>query len=165
MAYLFYTISFLFLAFSTRKPRPSSLAPTKPNCSTVLYATRSLWLSHAPPIPYLTAPGPVPSQLLSYPPLSWFTTSHRYISLPSSFQNDLEAGFSSSTFDLHENLESGDARQGLDDRGKREVEGIMKRDGVGFDEARRRWMLEKFGRNGIGEDGRPRDPKAVMFDR
>lgn len=41
----------------------------------------------------------------------------------------------------------------------------MKREGCGFDEARRKWMLEKFGRNGIADDGRPRDPKAVMFDR
>ncbi|GAB7347721.1 hypothetical protein MBLNU459_g5277t1 [Dothideomycetes sp. NU459] len=160
MAYLFYTVSFLFLAFAT-----------------LLYATRSTWLPHAPPIPYLTAPGPVPSTLLSYPPLSWFrSSSHRYIALPSgnsvgggggsgSFQSDLEAGFSSSTFDLHENLESGDSRQGLDERGKAEVQRIMREKKCGFDEARRAWMVERFGRENIGADGRPRDPKAVMFDR
>ena len=41
----------------------------------------------------------------------------------------------------------------------------MKQRKVGFDEARRMWMEERFGRENIGKDGRPRDPKAVMFDR
>lgn len=41
----------------------------------------------------------------------------------------------------------------------------MKERRVGFDEARRLWMEERFGREGIGRDGRPKDPKAVFFDR
>jgi len=53
----------------------------------------------------------------------------------------------------------------LDDRGKAEVQRIMKEKLVGFDEARRIWMEERFGRENIGKDGRPRDPKAFMFDR
>lgn len=85
--------------------------------------------------------------------------------LPTSFQSDVEAGLSSSTFDLSANIEAGDSRRGLDENGKREVQRIMKREGCGFDEARRRWMEERFGREGIASDGRPLDRKAVMFDR
>lgn len=40
---------------------------------------------------------------------------------------------------------------------------IMKRRGVGFDEARRLFMQERFKKNGIGKDGIPRDPKFVSF--
>ncbi|KAK5283921.1 hypothetical protein LTR16_005325, partial [Cryomyces antarcticus] len=72
----------------------------------------------------------------------------------------MEAGFSSAAFDLSGNVEAGDSRRGLDERGKREVQRIMKGRGVGFDEARRLWMEERFGRENIGKDGRPRDPKA-----
>lgn len=39
----------------------------------------------------------------------------------------------------------------------------MKRRGVGFDEARRIYMQDRFQKNGIGPDGRPRDPKFVSF--
>lgn len=41
----------------------------------------------------------------------------------------------------------------------------MKERRVTFDDARRLYVEERFGRNDIGRDGRPRDPKAVMFDR
>lgn len=51
----------------------------------------------------------------------------------------------------------------MDERGKQEVYRIMKRRGVGFDEGRRLFLMERFGREGIGEDGRPLDRKAVMF--
>ncbi len=69
----------------------------------------------------------------------------------------------SSNFDLSSNIESGDARGGLDASGKREVQKIMKSRGVGFDEARRMVMLQKFKKAGVGEDGLPRDPKFVSF--
>lgn len=39
----------------------------------------------------------------------------------------------------------------------------MKKRGVGFDEARRLFVEKRFGENGIGPDGRPRDPKFVSF--
>jgi len=39
----------------------------------------------------------------------------------------------------------------------------MKRRGVGFDEARRIWMEERFKKEDIGKDGIPRDPKFVSF--
>jgi len=154
MGFFLYAVSFFFLVIAT-----------------VLYATRSLWVSHAPPIPYLTAPGPIPDWLYdtthtikSYPPFSWIS-GQQYVRLPSSFQGDVEAGFSSSNFDLAQNIEAGDSRRGLDDNAKREVQRVMKARGVGFDEARRMYMEERFGRENIGADGRPLDKKAVMFDR
>ncbi len=39
----------------------------------------------------------------------------------------------------------------------------MKTRRVNFDEARRILNEERFQRNGIGADGRPRDPKFVSF--
>ncbi|KAF2272745.1 uncharacterized protein EI97DRAFT_405645 [Westerdykella ornata] len=116
-----------------------SLSLTLLILATVAYFTRHRWL-HLIPIPE---------------PL--------YTRLPTSFRDDVEAGLSSSTFDLTANVEAGDSRQGLDDAGKKEVQAIMKRRGVNFDEARRIFMQERFKRNGIGPDGRPRDPKFVSF--
>ncbi|KAH7122550.1 hypothetical protein B0J11DRAFT_559703 [Dendryphion nanum] len=107
--------------------------------STALYFTRHHWL-HRIPIPE---------------PL--------YTRLPTSFRDDIEAGLSSTNFDLSANVEAGDSRQGLDGAAKAEVQRIMKRRGVGFDEARRLYMQETFKRQGIAPDGRPRDPKFVSF--
>lgn len=39
----------------------------------------------------------------------------------------------------------------------------MKRKKLGFDEARRVLMQERFRKAGVGEDGVPRDPKFVSF--
>ena len=57
----------------------------------------------------------------------------------------------------------GDGRGGLDEEAKKKVQRIMKRRRVGFDEARRIFMEERFKANGIGVDGTPRDPKFVSF--
>ncbi|KAL2837316.1 hypothetical protein BJX68DRAFT_249779 [Aspergillus pseudodeflectus] len=108
-------------------------------CGTALYLTRTRWL------PLL----PVPD--------------HIYQRLPSSFTGDLDAGLTSSAFDLNANIESGDQRAGLDARGKREVLNIMRRQKVDFDEARRIYTEQRFAKNNIGPDGRPRDPKFVSF--
>lgn len=129
----------------------------------VFYFTRALWLPYAPPIPYLTAPGPVPDSvynLLQRP--IWQTT--RYQPVPN-FRDDAEAGLSSASFNLADNIEAGDSRAGLDDRGKDAVRRIMREQKVDFDEARRLYIEQRFGKENIGPDGRPRDPKAVMFDR
>ncbi|CBY00945.1 hypothetical protein IAQ61_011849 [Plenodomus lingam] len=107
--------------------------------ATVGYVTRHHWL-HLLPIPE-----PI------------------YARLPTSFRDDLEAGLSSSAFDLSSNVEEGDSRQGLDDAGKKQVKRIMKRKGVDFDEARRIYMQDRFKKNNIGADGVPRDPKFVSF--
>ncbi|KAJ5570363.1 UPF0357 protein [Penicillium hispanicum] len=106
---------------------------------TTLYITRSRWL------PLL----PVPDYI--------------YDRLPSSFAADLEAGLSSSQFDLAANIADGDTRTGLDQRAKQEVRNIMRSRKVGFDEARRIYTEQRFARNNIGPDGRPRDPKFVSF--
>jgi hypothetical protein len=87
---------------------------------------------------------------------------HIYSRLPS-FAGDIEAGLSSSAFDLTTNLMSGDTRAGLDEQGKKEVQRIMKSRRVNFDEARRLYTEERFAKNNIGPDGRPRDPKFVSF--
>lgn len=81
----------------------------------------------------------------------------------SSFADDMEAGLSSSTFDLAANVSDGDSRAGLDDASKKEILKIMKRRRLRFDEARRVYMERRFAANGIGADGMPRDPKFVSF--
>ncbi|KAK3053741.1 hypothetical protein LTR09_005020 [Extremus antarcticus] len=149
MAYLFYTLTFLFLL-----------------AATVLYLTRNTWKPHAPPIPYITAPGSIPAPLYAlYDSLTDYIDRFRYQRLPQTmtFAEDAEAGFHSTTFNLAENIEEGDSRRGLDEAGKREVHRVMQKRGVGFDEARRYVVEERFRREGIGGDGRPLDRKAVMF--
>ncbi|KAF2484660.1 hypothetical protein BDY17DRAFT_296094 [Neohortaea acidophila] len=151
MAYLFYSIVFIFLI-----------------AATVLYATRAHWRAHAPPIPYLTAPGPIPETLYNISDyLSRRLDSLRYSRLPQSmgFADDAEAGLHSTNFSLADNIEAEDSRRGLDEESRQEVYRIMKRRNVGFDEARRLFIQDKFGREGIAADGRPLDRKAVMFDR
>lgn len=113
---------------------------------TVLYLTRSQWVSRLPIVP-IRVPflyEPVPDS-------------------GSSFRDDAASGLQSSNFDLSGNIESGDSRGGLDDRAKREVQRVMKSKRVNFDEARRLVVEERFRREGIGADGRPRDPKFVSF--
>jgi len=88
--------------------------------------------------------------------------SHLYSQLPSTFRDDVEAGLHSADFDMTGNVE-GDSRSGLDEGGKKEVLRIMKRRGVGFDEARRIFMESRFKKAGIGMDGIPKDPKFVSF--
>jgi len=112
--------------------------------STAAYLTRSYWVSH---LPQINIPG---SQYL-------------YSRLPSSFASDIESGLSSSAFDLSGNVASGDSRAGLDDASKNEIKKIMKNRRVNFDEARRIYTEGRFAKNGIGPDGRPRDPKFVSF--
>ena len=105
----------------------------------VLYLTRARWLSLLPVPEYI------------------------YHRLPASFTGDLEAGLSSAQFDIAANVADGDTRAGLDEAGKLEVKKIMKSRKVGFDEARRIYIQNRFAKNNIGPDGRPRDPKFVSF--
>ena len=89
--------------------------------------------------------------------------SYLYSRLPSTFAGDAEVGLSSSNFDLTGNVEGGDSRAGLDSNTKREILKTMQRRRLPFDEARRVYMEQRFQANGIGADGRPRDPKFVSF--
>ncbi|SLM35752.1 Protein of unknown function DUF2015 [Lasallia pustulata] len=107
--------------------------------ATALYATRRRWV-HLLPVP-----------------------DYIYHRLPGSFAADMESGFTSSDFDLSANIASADSRAGLDQQAKREVQQIMRGRGVGFDEARRIYTEQRFAKNNIGPDGRPRDPKFVSF--
>lgn len=109
---------------------------------TILYVTRNSWIHLLPALP---------------------GSSYLYSRLPGSFSGDIEAGLSSSTFDLGANIESGDSRAGLDDAAKAEILKIMKKRRLRFDEARRVYMEQRFSANGIDPDGRPRDPKFVSF--
>ncbi|RDW70309.1 hypothetical protein BP5796_08706 [Coleophoma crateriformis] len=112
--------------------------------STALYLTRSYWV---PLLPDMNFPG----------------SSYLYARLPSSFASDMENGFTSSAFDLSGNVSAGDSRAGLDDTSKREIQKIMKKRRVNFDEARRLYTEGRFAKNGIAPDGLPRDPKFVSF--
>ena len=112
--------------------------------ATVLFLTRAHWRRHMPDI--------------HLPGADYF-----YSRLPGTFSGDIEAGLSSSTFDLSGNVESGDSRAGLDDASKAEVLKIMKKRRMTFDQARKVYMQNRFKANGIGPDGRPRDPKFVSF--
>ncbi|KAI0013689.1 protein precursor [Xylariaceae sp. FL0662B] len=105
---------------------------------TILYLTRQHWLER--------------TGLARYTRLSG-----------NSFADDMEAGLSSSTFDLGSNVRAGDGRAGLDDAAKQEVLAIMKKRRMRFDDARRVYMQQRFSANGIGADGRPKDPKFVSF--
>ncbi|KAL1895732.1 hypothetical protein Cpir12675_003123 [Ceratocystis pirilliformis] len=109
-----------------------------------LYLTRVYW---APILASLSIPG----------------RNHLYQALPTSFQGDLEAGLSSSTFSLAGNVADGDSRAGLDDSAKAEILKIMKKRRLPFDEARKVYMEQRFRANGIGADGLPKDPKFVSF--
>ena len=86
-----------------------------------------------------------------------------YSRLPTTFMGDVEGGFTSQDFDLSANITEGDSRQGLDPKSKREVQRLMKIRGIGFDEARRVYMEQRFKKAGIGNDGVPKDPKFVSF--
>ncbi|KAK2732684.1 hypothetical protein FQN57_002580, partial [Myotisia sp. PD_48] len=99
------------------------------------YLTRHLWLSRLPVPDYF------------------------YTRLPTNFRGDAEAGLSSADFNLASNIEAGDSRAGLDQRGKSDVLKIMKNKKVDFNEARRIYTEQRFAKNNIGPDGRPRDPK------
>jgi len=113
-----------------------------------LYLTRERWISHVPD--RFHPSNLIPDRLIRYTPL------------PTNFREDVEAGLHSADFDMTSNVE-GDSRSGLDEAGKKEVLRIMKRRGVGFDEARRIVMEQRFKKGGIGADGLPRDPKLVTF--
>lgn len=112
--------------------------------ATALYFTRAYWRHHMSTI---NLPG----------------ADYIYSRLPSSFAGDIEAGLSSTTFDLSGNVASGDGRAGLDDASKAEILKIMKKRRMTFDQARKAYMENRFKANGIGADGLPRDPKFVSF--
>ena len=143
MGYLLYSTVFFFICLSTGTKKPPPHHPFKPQLTptTAALLTRTRWQHTLPSL----------------------SPSHLYARLPSTFQSDIENGLSSSAFDLSGNVASGDSRAGLDDVSKAEIQKIMKKRRVNFDEARRIFTEARFAKNGIGPDGRPRDPKFVSF--
>lgn len=58
-----------------------------------------------------------------------FPQLHNYMPL-SSFSDQANAGLNSAAFDIEANIRDGDSRLGLDERGVREVQDIMRRERV-----------------------------------
>ncbi|KAG9309906.1 hypothetical protein JVU11DRAFT_9938 [Chiua virens] len=85
---------------------------------------------------------------------------HEYTPL-STFSSQAEAGLTSVMFDIEGNINDGDSRAGLDERGTQEVMEIMRREHVNFDQARLIRHNQILARNGIDPSGMPLDAKAV----
>ncbi|RHZ51971.1 hypothetical protein Glove_467g4 [Diversispora epigaea] len=80
----------------------------------------------------------------------------------SSFQQDIENGLTSESFDLQQNISGGDDRSGLEETD--EIRLIMETHGLTFDQARLYRMQNKFKTNNIDpQTGVPKDPKLVTF--
>jgi len=79
----------------------------------------------------------------------------------STFSDQVGAGMTSNDFDVEANINGGDSRVGLDERGTQEVLGIMRRERVNFDQARLIRQNRTLARNGIDPSGMPLDSKAV----
>ncbi|KAI0741602.1 hypothetical protein C8Q80DRAFT_1195253 [Daedaleopsis nitida] len=79
----------------------------------------------------------------------------------STFADQVDAGLTSSSFDIEANIRDGDSRAGLDERGTQEVLDIMRRERVNFDQARLIRQNQIFVANGIDPSGMPLDAKAV----
>jgi hypothetical protein len=120
------------------------------------YLTRATWYPSIEP--HL-------SRLSSHLPERF--SNYIYHPLSSTFEGDAEAGLTSANFDLAANIAAVDSRPGLDDDAKREIKKIMRgtwwSGPVDFDEARRIYFERCLEAQGIGKDGRSKDPKAVTF--
>ncbi|KAI0731351.1 hypothetical protein C8Q76DRAFT_718571 [Earliella scabrosa] len=79
----------------------------------------------------------------------------------STFADQVDAGLTSSSFDIEANIRDGDSRAGLDERGTQEVLDIMRRERVNFDQARLIRHNQILAANGIDPSGMPMDAKAV----
>ncbi|KAF9278457.1 hypothetical protein BGZ68_008569 [Mortierella alpina] len=111
------------------------------------YVTRSYWL---PKLEELR-------ERLRYSRIPFFRAEE-----DGSFEQNIEEGLTSSTFDLHQNLLDGDDRQGLENAN--EIRKIMKKYKCNFDQARLIQQQNKMKANGIDpRTGVPIDPKAVYF--
>ncbi|KAF8836825.1 hypothetical protein BDN67DRAFT_1071737 [Paxillus ammoniavirescens] len=91
---------------------------------------------------------------------SLFPSLNHYTPL-STFSGQANAGLSSPMFDIEANINDGDSRAGLDERGTQEVLDIMRRERVNFDQARLIRHNQILARNGIDPSGMPLDSKAV----
>jgi hypothetical protein len=80
----------------------------------------------------------------------------------STFAEQVNAGLTSDSFDVEAaNIAAGDSRMGLDEQGTREIQEIMRRERVGFDQARLIRQNRILAANGIDPSGMPMDSKAI----
>ncbi|KAF5362532.1 hypothetical protein D9756_002652 [Leucocoprinus leucothites] len=79
----------------------------------------------------------------------------------STFSQQVDAGLSSSAFDIEANVRDNDSRVGLDEQGTQEVLEIMRRERVNFDQARLIRHNRILASNGIDPSGMPLDSKAI----
>ncbi|KAG0001780.1 hypothetical protein BGZ80_008529 [Entomortierella chlamydospora] len=113
----------------------------------VIFVTRGYWL---PKLEELR-------DRLRYSRLPFFRSEE-----DGSFEQNIEEGLTSSTFDLHQNLLDGDERHGVENAD--ELRKIMKKYRCNFDQARLIHQQNKMKENGIDpRTGVPIDPKAVYF--
>ncbi|KAG0303976.1 hypothetical protein BGZ98_006071 [Dissophora globulifera] len=111
------------------------------------YVTRSYWLPRLVDV----------RDRLRYSRLPFFRSDE-----DSSFEQNIEEGLTSSTFDLNQNLLDGDERHGIENTA--ELRKIMKKYRCNFDQARLILQQNKMKANGIDpRTGVPIDPKAVYF--
>jgi len=97
----------------------------------------------------------IPNRLRSlFPGLNYYAPM-------STFAEQAQAGLSSSNFDIEANIADGDSRIGLDEHGTLEVQEIMRRERVNFDQARLIRQNAILAANGIDPSGMPLDSKAV----
>ncbi|KAI0075329.1 hypothetical protein K474DRAFT_1685385 [Panus rudis PR-1116 ss-1] len=94
-------------------------------------------------------------------PIKSLFPSLRHYAPLSTFEDQANAGLTSSTFDIEANIRDGDTRAGLDERSTQEIMSIMRRDRVTFDQARLIRQNEYLAANGIDPSGMPLDAKAV----
>ncbi|GBE86528.1 UPF0357 protein [Sparassis crispa] len=94
------------------------------------------------------------------PVKSLFPGLARYTPL-TTFAEQVDAGLTSTTFDIEANVREGDSRAGLDERGTQEVLEIMRRERVNFDQARLIRQNQILAANGIDSSGMPTDAKAI----
>lgn len=87
----------------------------------------------------------------------------RYVNLSNGFNEDLENGFTSDTFDITNN-NNNDSREGLLEEAKGEIKDLMERENLSFDQARLKYTRQQFKENNIDSNGMPLDPKTVTFN-
>ncbi|KAG4303021.1 hypothetical protein PCANB_000640 [Pneumocystis canis] len=96
--------------------------------------------------------------------IPWIKRKRIYTPINSSFHTDLEAGFSSETFNIYQNIQDGDQRAGLNNQAKKEIHSIMKEQNCGFDEARTIYSQRCMKCHSIDPNtGKSTDPKAIFL--
>lgn len=97
-----------------------------------------------------------------FPSLPSSITSSAHYTRLATFSEQANAGLTSESFDIEAaNISMGDSRMGLDEAGTREVMEIMRRERIGFDQARLVRQNRILAANGIDPSGMPLDSKAI----